>query len=69
VSPYKNIAAVFFWPLLMGITSTLGLLSALLGDGIWDAASWALLIIPVAVAAKSSWRRKQFQKITEFFSV
>jgi hypothetical protein len=58
VSPYKNITEVFFWPLLIGIPSTLGLLSALLGDGIWDAASWALLIIPVAVAAKFSWRRK-----------
>lgn len=30
-------------PLLMGILTIIGLLSALLGDGFWDMLSWCLL--------------------------
>lgn len=40
---------VWLWPLLIGIASAIGLFSALLGDGMWDALSWATLAIPVAV--------------------
>lgn len=38
----------FGWPLLLGVLSGLGLVLALLGDGLWDAASWLLLATPIA---------------------
>ena len=36
-------------PIVLGIVSAIGLISALLGDGIWDELSWVALIAPVAV--------------------
>lgn len=36
-------------PVVIGTLSAIGLLSALLGDGIWDALSWLALAAPVAV--------------------
>ncbi len=36
-------------PVLIGILSGIGLLSALLGDGVWDLLSWLSLAAPVAV--------------------
>ena len=42
---------IFLMPLLIGIVSTAGLASALLGDGVWDTVSWITLGLPVAVAA------------------
>jgi hypothetical protein len=36
-------------PMVIGMLSAIGLLSALLGDGIWDVLSWAALATPVAV--------------------
>jgi hypothetical protein len=41
---------VFRWPLLIGVASAAGLVSALLADGVWDAVSWALLSLPLLVA-------------------
>ena len=37
-------------PIAIGMLSAVGLLSALLGDGIWDALSWAALATPVAAS-------------------
>lgn len=37
----------FKWPVALGLLTAGGLLSALVGDGIWDALSWALLAVPV----------------------
>jgi hypothetical protein len=37
--------------ILIGLITLYGLLSALLGDGIWDAVSWVALTIPFAVIA------------------
>ncbi|ULA65997.1 MAG: hypothetical protein LZF62_40037 [Nitrospira sp.] len=36
-------------PIAIGVVSAVGLLSALLGDGLWDALSWITLTIPIAV--------------------
>jgi hypothetical protein len=44
-------------PILLGVLSVVGLLSALLGDGVWDAVSWATLGLPVAAAAWFGMRR------------
>ncbi|HVV42026.1 MAG TPA: hypothetical protein VHC94_13295 [Nitrobacter sp.] len=45
----KTLWQIFRWPAVVAILSTVGLLSALLGDGIWDGLSWILLAIPVAL--------------------
>lgn len=37
--------------ILIGISTTIGLLSALLGDGIWDLLSAVTLGVPVVVAS------------------
>ena len=36
-------------PLLLGVFSLYGLVSALVGDGLWDYVSCVLLIIPILV--------------------
>jgi hypothetical protein len=43
--------ALALWgaPLLLALASLVGLLAALLGDGVWDALSWLGLGAPVAV--------------------
>ncbi len=40
---------VFGMPMLLALVSASGLLSALLGDGVWDVLSWFALGTPVAV--------------------
>lgn len=44
-------ARVFGVPALLAAVSGFGLLSALIGDGPWDALSWAALAVPLAVIA------------------
>lgn len=36
-------------PIMLGVLTTLGLVTALFGDGLWDAASAIALATPVAV--------------------
>ena len=40
---------VFAAPLAIAILSTVGLISALVGDDLWDVLSWLNLAVPVAV--------------------
>lgn len=42
---------VFGPPVLLAVISAIGLLSALLGNDIWDVLSWIALGTPVAVVA------------------
>ena len=35
-------------PIVLGIVSAIGLVSALLGDGMWDVLSWVTLTAPIA---------------------
>jgi hypothetical protein len=48
---------VFRWPLLIGVASAIGLVSALVADGVWDALSWALLALPLVVGVWYAVRR------------
>ncbi len=48
---------VFRIPLLLGVLTIVGLLSALVGDDGWDLLSWLTLLAPIAVAAWG-WRRR-----------
>ena len=42
-----SLRAIFAVPLLLALVSFVGLVVALTGDGLRDAASWAALAIPV----------------------
>ncbi len=42
---------IFAIPTVLGVLSIVGLISALVGDGIWDGLSWLLLAIPVVLCA------------------
>jgi hypothetical protein len=46
---------VWLMPILMGVLSVFGLLSALLGTGIWHWLSWAALGMPLAIIAHYGW--------------
>jgi len=39
---------IFGWPVVLAAVTALGLVSALLGDGVWDVASWLTLGAPLA---------------------
>lgn len=45
------------WPIALGLLTVVGLLAALLGDGLWDGVSAVALGVPVAVGAWYGWRR------------
>ena len=53
----RSLGQVYLWPLVIGVASVLGLVSALVSDGIGDALSWALLAVPVAVGL-IQWQRR-----------
>lgn len=42
--------AVWRVPIVLGLASLAGLISALVGDGLWDAASWLGLGAPLLLA-------------------
>jgi cytosine/uracil/thiamine/allantoin permease len=45
----KTIGQIFGIPVLMALLSAIGLVSALVGDGMWDGVSWVTLPIPTAL--------------------
>lgn len=53
----KTIAQIFLWPLLIGIVSTIGLVGALLEDGLWDVLFCAALAVPVMIGGAFASRR------------
>jgi hypothetical protein len=46
---HRTSREIFGWPFVVGVLSVAGLLAALIGDGIWDAISWAALLPPIAL--------------------
>jgi hypothetical protein len=53
---HMSTGQIWGMPIVLGLLSTLGLLSALLGDGPWDALSWVSLATPVFVSLWFVWR-------------
>ncbi len=54
----RNLTQIFAAPLLIAVLSSVGLVSALVGDGWWDAMSWTALGIPTLLYFVFIWRRK-----------
>ena len=54
--PQNSLWRIFRWPLLIAIVTLVGLLSALIGDGVYDALSW-LLLGALIVVMTVLWRR------------
>jgi len=46
-------------PIALAVISAIGLIAGLLGDGIWDAASWLALGLPVGVCTIYGLRRRK----------
>jgi glucose-6-phosphate-specific signal transduction histidine kinase len=57
---HRSVGQIFLIPAIMALFVAFGLVSALLGDGIWDALSWFCLLVPVvAVAYYVGWQRSR----------
>ncbi|AXM95359.1 hypothetical protein ACU5P1_15555 [Pseudomonas plecoglossicida] len=56
----RGLWGIFRWPLLIGLLAALGLLSALLGDGLYDVVSWLALGLPlIVIGGVWKWRQKR----------
>ncbi|MHC6156103.1 hypothetical protein ACVSQB_30550 [Bradyrhizobium elkanii] len=55
---HRSLTQIFAAPLVIAIVSTVGLISALVGDGWWDTVSWAGLGLPVLLYLVFIWRRQ-----------
>ena len=47
----QTLGQIFATPAVIGVLSVVGLISALVGDGVWDGLSWLTLGVPVALCA------------------
>lgn len=45
----RNFQQIFGIPIAIGAVSTIGLVAALVGDGLLDAVSWTTLAVPLAI--------------------
>ena len=45
---HRSFGQIFLIPAILALIVAVGLVSALLGDGIWDGLSWVCLLVPVA---------------------
>ena len=55
--PTKALRSPFVVPAWIALASVVGLVSALVGDGVFDAVSWIVLSSLIALAARAWWRR------------
>jgi hypothetical protein len=53
----RSFGQVWSAPIVLGVLGSIGLVSALVGDGFYDAASWATLGLPVVVIIWAVMRR------------
>jgi hypothetical protein len=44
----RTLRQIFYLPAVFAAITIIGLLSALFGDGVWDALSWVTLACPIA---------------------
>jgi hypothetical protein len=51
VNTRHSLRQIFWLPAIIALVIAFGLVSALLGDGIWDAASWIALVFPLVIVS------------------
>jgi hypothetical protein len=54
----RSVVQIFAFPVIIALIVAFGLVSALLGNGIWDSASWIALALPLAVIIFFVWKRQ-----------
>ena len=54
----RSLRRIWEVPLLLAVLTVAGLVSALVGDDLWDALSWVTLAAPLVVAAWAIWIRR-----------
>jgi hypothetical protein len=57
----RTLAQIFYLPAVLAAITLLGLLSALFGDGAWDALSWVALACPIAATVYFVLRSRRAQ--------
>ncbi|RST54655.1 hypothetical protein [Variovorax sp. DXTD-1] len=58
MKPRHAFRRMWGWPIVLGVLTSIGLISALFSDGgLGDMLAWFALGIPVAVCAWYGWRR------------
>jgi len=58
----ESLGDIFLVPAIIAAVSCAGLISALVGDDLWDVLSWVTLSVPVAVAVWYAFRRRRSAK-------
>lgn len=56
----RTLLQIFAIPAALAVASLVGLVSALVGDGVWDVLSWAALGLVIVVV---TWRGLPWQRI------
>jgi hypothetical protein len=55
----QGLGDIFLIPAIIAVVSCAGLISALVGDDIWDVLSWMTLSVPVAISIWYAFRRRK----------
>jgi hypothetical protein len=51
----RSLWQVFMWPTVLGVMTVIGLISALVADGVWDVLSWLMLSVPTGIGIARGW--------------
>jgi hypothetical protein len=51
----RDLSQIFLWPTVLGAMTVIGLISALVADGVWDLLSWLMLLVPVLLGIWRGW--------------
>lgn len=65
MSAQQTTRQLWTMPLALSIMTAVGLISALLGDGLWDAFSWVTLAVPVIVCVWFALRKQPKNHVGE----
>ena len=49
MAEHRTVRQIFAAPALIAVLSGLGLITALVGDGVWDVVSWLTLALPIVL--------------------
>jgi hypothetical protein len=58
---HRTLGQIFAIPALIGVMSIVGLVAALVGDGVWDGLSWLMLLAPIVIYAACIYIPRRFR--------